>query len=51
MRGVRGRKGELSFSGAGPVSDKCSSNYTMSVLSFPFSLSSLPLILPVLSTF
>ena len=33
MRGVRWRRSELSFSGAGPVRDKCSSNYKTSVLS------------------
>lgn len=35
MKGVRGRMEELSFSGAGPVSDKCSSIYTIRVLSLP----------------
>lgn len=35
MKGVRGRMEELSFSGAGPVSDKCSSIYTIRVISLP----------------
>lgn len=35
MKGVRWRMKELSFSGASPVSDKCSSIYTIRVLSLP----------------